>query len=444
MLLKYLFRQPVHILQSLAPVSKIEISFIILTLYTFLSERLYFFIPQWQNRLSLSAAQTAYIISAIHIISFLIAAPFILQRLIPRQKQLLTFYTLPLKSKDVITITAYYFYKYLIIIPLIFSPLFTALFFRYPLTGFYNLFIVLYAALSVYLLFLSALNSVHNKNTLYMYTAFYILLYLVLFLSVFLLFKSILFINLIFLIAVSILISIKYPSLKTSDINHIFPIKKDYQILNTNRKSSFITIPHIFSDNMRILLNKELINLWRNPGYRKIKSFTTLLYIISLSIIIIKKPLLQENWMLIISLTAVWLHYGNHFSDKYISSDPDWFFHTLPLKYSRMWLAKFITEFIYITLILLIQTIFFIIGDFTLKTVLSFDILLLIFSIIVLAVKLNFQILLYDSPRLAGYAYHFTLLFIVIMCINYRFVGPLISLFLLISYFYKSYRYFKG
>ena len=95
-------------------------------------------------------------------------------------------------------------------------------------------------------------------------------------------------------------------------------------------------------------------------------------------------------------------------------------------------------------LLLLIQTFFFIIGNFTLQILLSFNALLLLFSIITLIVKLNFQILFYDSPRSAGYAYHFTLLFIVIMCINYRFVGPLISLFLLVSYFYKSYRFFKG
>ena len=69
---------------------------------------------------------------------------------------------------------------------------------------------------------------------------------------------------------------------------------------------------------------------------------------------------------------------------------------------------------------------------------------LLLFAIAVLSIVINFQILFYDNPRLAGYAYHFTILFIVIMSLNYRFVGPLVSVFLLTFYFLKTRRFYNS
>ena len=70
-------------------------------------------------------------------------------------------------------------------------------------------------------------------------------------------------------------------------------------------------------------------------------------------------------------------------------------------------------------------------------------ILILLFSaIIILLSMINFQIMFYNDARLAGYAFHFTLLFLAIMSLNYHFVGPLISVLLIGFYFYKNVRYF--
>ena len=68
--------------------------------------------------------------------------------------------------------------------------------------------------------------------------------------------------------------------------------------------------------------------------------------------------------------------------------------------------------------------------------------LLLLFSLLVLTTMINFQLLFYDNPRLAGYAYHFTVLFFTVMSINYRFVGPVITLFMMVLIFYKTRKYF--
>jgi hypothetical protein len=64
-------------------------------------------------------------------------------------------------------------------------------------------------------------------------------------------------------------------------------------------------------------------------------------------------------------------------------------------------------------------------------------------SVLILTTMLNFQMLFYEDPRYAGYAYHFSVIFFVVMSYNYRFVGPLVTLFMAGYFFYKNYRYFK-
>ncbi len=282
------------------------------------------------------------------------------------------------------------------------------------------------------------------KSKFYIKAFIYIIFYSALSFAGFYFFHGSMPFNLIFLILLSIMAVIKYKTAATFDINSIFTQNGRFLSGRKNRKINFNTIPRLFATKLQALFNKELITVWRNPVYRKIKGLTTAFYVGMLIFIILKGYQNTEILVLILSMFTVWLHYGNHFSDKYITPDPDWYFHTLPLKFYRVWFAKFSAEFIYILLLLTIQSaaLFITAGD--LQVVIAFDMLFLLFSISALTVKLNFQILFYDTPRSAGYAYHFTLIFIVIMCYNYRLVGPLISLILISSYFIKSYRFFKG
>ena len=154
-----------------------------------------------------------------------------------------------------------------------------------------------------------------------------------------------------------------------------------------------------------------------------------------------------ENKDLIMTLLTglvIWLHYSNYFNEKYVQPEPDWYFHTIPFRFRHLWLSKFLVEFIFIIIILISFWIMLSISGFNLNEQLNMILLMLPFSIVVLSIMLNFQIMFYDDPRLAGYAYHFTIIFLLIMTINYRLVGPLISVILLTFYFYKSYRYFKS
>jgi len=175
-----------------------------------------------------------------------------------------------------------------------------------------------------------------------------------------------------------------------------------------------------------------------------LKWITFIIYIILISIIILSPLTNKDIFLILITASLIWLHYSNYFNEKYVQPEPDWYFHTIPFHFHQLWISKFLVEFIFILITMTGFWISLLIGGFTISEQLNLLIFLLIFSIIVLSIMINFQIMFYDDPRMAGYAYHFTIIFLLIMSINYRFVGPLISIGILTFYFYKSYRYFKS
>jgi hypothetical protein len=69
--------------------------------------------------------------------------------------------------------------------------------------------------------------------------------------------------------------------------------------------------------------------------------------------------------------------------------------------------------------------------------------LLSFFSSAILITMIAFQIIFYDDPRTGGYAYHFSIIFFVVMSLNYYFTGPLLTVLFLLFYVYKSYRFMK-
>jgi hypothetical protein len=149
-------------------------------------------------------------------------------------------------------------------------------------------------------------------------------------------------------------------------------------------------------------------------------------------------------WMMFFSFAVFWVHYNVHFNTKYVAADPEWYFRTLPLKFYQVWFSKFIAEFFYVILLLASQWIFLMLAGIEWWVQFNWIGALALFAVIILAIVINFQILFFDNPRLAGFTYHFTILFIVIMSLNYRLVGPLTALFLLTFYFIKTLRFFKS
>jgi hypothetical protein len=442
---KILIKQPVHILQSLPFAAKFKISFILLTLYAYVTERLYHLLPDWQNNFSLNNSQATNTISSIYILLLILIAPIIFKQLIPKEKRLSVFYTQSLSKKNILFLSVYFFIKYLFILIILYLPFINALLFIAPLSAIYNFSIAAAASILIFLIYFCdyAINKSGSR-----FLRFNMVIYSALFISAhyvnLLYFQLKIPINLLLIILSFTALFYRLRIHGSWDLISIFPPSArrfNTKIKNTESRKR---IPKFLPLNLQTLFSKEVLNLWRNPAYRINKIVSVILYFISLLFISLKFPLQQEQLIPLISIIAIWLHFSSHFNRKYTTEDPDWYFHTLPLKYRHVWLAKFIAEFIPIILITIIQFIFLHFNNVPIQNSAAYCALIVLFSLFALTIKLNFQVLFYDNVRLAGYAYHFSLIFMVVMCINYRFIGPLISLILLISYFYKSYRFLKG
>jgi len=190
------------------------------------------------------------------------------------------------------------------------------------------------------------------------------------------------------------------------------------------------------------LFRKELYSLWRNPRYRRLKLQTFFFYLGTLIILHYMLNEANDMWMMFFSTAVFWMHYNVHFNSKYVSAEPDWFFRTLPVKFHRAWFSRFFAEFFYVVLLLIAQWLFLALAGIAFSTQIQWIGALLLFASIILSIVLNFQILFYDNPRLAGYAYHFTLLFIVVSAYNYSLVGPLSAVFLLAYFTYLTRRFY--
>lgn len=192
------------------------------------------------------------------------------------------------------------------------------------------------------------------------------------------------------------------------------------------------------------LFRKELYSLWRNPRYRRLKVFTFIFYFITLFILNNISIKNNDMWMMLFSTFVFWMHYNVHFNSKYVSAEPDWFFRTLPVKFHRAWFSRFFAEFSYIIFLLGAQWLFLALVGIEFSTQIQWIGALLLFAVIILTIVLNFQILFYDNPRLAGYAYHFTIIFILVSSYNYRLVGPLSAFFLLAYFTYLTRRFYTS
>ena len=84
--------------------------------------------------------------------------------------------------------------------------------------------------------------------------------------------------------------------------------------------------------------------MWRNAKYRKLKVTTLIIYLISFLFIKIQSPEFAEMWLTIFTAIIIWIHYSNHFNEKYVKPEPEWFFNTLPFRFHQIWISKFLTE----------------------------------------------------------------------------------------------------
>jgi hypothetical protein len=148
------------------------------------------------------------------------------------------------------------------------------------------------------------------------------------------------------------------------------PERKKFVRISRGRSLIAMAFPFL-PTTIQVLFFKELLSLWRNLKYRRLKGLTLIGFTIGLLILRFLEIEYAEMWMLVFTLIIIWLHYSNSFNDKYVLPDPVWYFKTVPIKFHKIWLAKFLSEFVFILVILLFFLLFILAEPLSMNQVLS-------------------------------------------------------------------------
>jgi len=444
MLLKIFLKQIKNIFKSNSFLQWLELAVVAGLVFVYLTNRSVILLRQWLTYPAVDVWRLSAGILHGYVLLIFSSAPFVLLYLIPRQKELRLFYGQPLRRKDLYVVLGYYYHKYQILPLLLFLIPWFALSLISPPAGLLLLTgALLYSAVIFQLSFYLFFNSSGTRR--FMFFMFYIIgihtpvsvflgfLFPGIFLGLF---------DFLFLIAVGLFLVKVGRTRPYVDLAGLYPLpKKNY--LNKKTKPSVSAGLFFLPSNLQMLFKDYWLSVWRNPAYRRLKWITLVVYLAVLWLIWRQHPADAGLWLSLAGMALIYLHYSNYFNRKYVLPEPEWFFKTLPQHFVPVWLAKFLSESIFIFLLLTAHGLFLLFHGFNLAAQLNLLGLLLLFSLFTVSTMINFQILFYDQPRLAGYAYHFMMLFIVVLSLNYRLVGPLTALLLLGFYFIKAYKFFR-
>lgn len=338
------------------------------------------------NTVPMEAGPLVFSVVGLLLLAHLLVAPFIIRFALPRQTILTVFRPLPLSDGQSLQLALYLFYRAELPLLLPSMLLLIAVVLHSPLAGI--------GGVLIYLSF-----------------------------------------NLVFSLAIIYFFKRGRGHLHPADF---FPQQdQSYRTIEKHKRKSANSL-------FRSLLRKDWLSMWRNPRYRRLKYLTVFVYLIGQGILYFYAGPDPARWMMLFSVFLFWLHFSSYFSSKYAVAESDWFFRTLRLPFRLVWVSRFLTELGWILLLTCLQLLFLILVGEPAEVLLHWIGALLLFALLLLAVVLNFQILFYDNPRLAGYSYHLTALFIVVLSLNYRFVGPLVALFFLIGLFINTVRFYRS
>lgn len=439
-MLRYLFRQPLNGWKQLGLRHKFEIAFLFLIIYAWLITRLDVRFGLWLTRENITPSGLALLVAHVFILSYMMAGPLIILYLFPRQKTIKPFLTQPLDHNQTLGLCAYFYGKYQIIPVLLFVPVIFALALNQAFAALLSMLIFgIWSVIIFHLHFRLYFRTANPRLYLLIQTAALILFHVLFAICYWLLAAPLWFEGVLIPAAiVGLVYLIKFN--EPVDLVRMVPTQDRQYRPGPAGRISFASIPRFLPATAQACFNKELLGLWRNRAYRRLKIYTFTGYVLLLTALQVAAVPDFVQWATLLSAVLIWLHYSSHFSEKFVQPEPQWYYQTLPIRFSLVMLAKFLVEILFI-LILLSNYALFMYFTETGGEIVQLLAALLIFSVIVLGLMLNMQIMFYDDPRLAGYAYHFMVLFLTIMSVNYHLVGPLVSLFLIAFYFYKNYKY---
>jgi len=440
----YFFKQYKNIWKNLSLRIRIEIFILFIIYFTFFTTRLTNLInEQLSNPVTTEFGLVQFVLhSLIFLIS--ISIPFIHLNLVPKQAGITCFRSLPLNRLNTFWLLIFLHFKYQILGLVVMVPIYIAMLVSM------NIFLSIYFFVSIilfqiiFILFIS-IFSIQSYSKTSVVLKYYILI-LTLFFSYFLMYfytdYYFLYDPIFFLVSLVYLIP-KWNSRYTNWDRFVKSSqRKAGQIRNQLGLFSYAVFKNFPFQRITPLLAKEILNYLRNRKYIRIQIILFIIYVLILFFLNIK---LQEDFILYssaISIIFIWKHFSIQFNEKYIKADSAVFIKTLPFKFYQLWIAKFISEFLFVIILVMFLTIFYLFAGFHFADIYQLLFVILLFSLIVVTTIINFKIIFFDRPRFAGYAYHFFIIFILVMSINYYLVGPIIAIALLIYFSIYSYREF--
>jgi hypothetical protein len=443
-ILKYHLRQLFNYWYHLRFRIRLELIFLFLIFYIFFTDKLVQYFRQLLVQPDTSPIGLTTLALHILLVIIFITTPFIYFNLFPKQKGLSTLSLFPLKKSESLMLQLVYFFKYHILIFLIALPILTALLISSGLQ--YVLYIVFFSFSSLFLstMMILVLASIYQKriNAVFRYYL-YLVLY-ILFFAVMYWFTDIYFYATILVALASLILMFKvwdnHSEAWDQTLSRYRPVAQN--LSQTLSKLTYFNFPHFISKSLSPFIIKEFLSHLRNKNYMRLKIVSLTIYLLLLILIATFYFEYYTSAISILTILLIWEHYSHQFNEKYVSKESLFYMKVLPVTYLQYSLSKFLSEFLYIIIILILILILTVLYNVELIKIVNVLGIVTLFSVFVLYLITMIRILFYDNPRMAGYAYHFLIVFSMVMIFNFHLVGPIITIFVILYIQFISYRQF--
>jgi hypothetical protein len=443
-ILKYHIRQLLNYWYHLRFRIRLELFILFIIFYIFFTDKLTHLFTQLLAQADTSLTGLTTLVLHFLLVIIFITTPFIYFNLFPKQRGLSTLSLFPLKKSEALTLQLVYFFKYHVLLFLIALPILTALILS---TGLQYIFYVVFYSFSSLMLsaiLILLLASKYHKRIGVLFRYFLFLMLYILIFAVMYWFTNAYFYTMILVILAALTIAFRVWEQHSQDWD---------QILNRNRpvahksnqtlsKLTYFNFPRLIPKSLRPFLIKEFLSHLRNKNYMRLKIFSLAVY---LSLLIVIATFYFEYYtsaISILTILLIWEHYSHQFNEKYVLKESRFYIRALPITYLQYSLSKFLSEFLYIILILILILILTVLYDIEVIKIVNVLGIVTLFSVFVLYLITMIRVLFYDNPRMAGYAYHFLIIFSMVMIFNFHLVGPIITIFVILYIQFISYRQF--
>ncbi len=446
-MLLHLFKQPVHIIHSLRARHKLELLFLLIIIGAVVTLKTQTLIGKMITaNPHITHMGLMILLVNIQLFFWSFSSFFSLAHLLPQQKGLRVLNVHPLDKKAVFQLYFYYTFKfssaYLLLNCAVSIALLQSTGFR---TGLGHLLLILITELLLLGLLIAIRMRQSTLSAYYLQGLLSLIVYFMAFALIYFMGGSLIYLQGGLLIMLTATLFLLYKP--AADPPEQLLSRGTKRVAGTNRYQAryLQKIPHLFPVVIQALLEKELRGLWRNPLYRRLKIRTLAGFFFIMLLIGIFPLEYNHLVVMILTIAVFWLHFNSGFNEKYMPPDNVWLIRSQPIRFYQYFLARYFSE-MPVFLILTFGAIggLFLSPGLTTPERWSAFLVIFLFAQLLLLSMINFQVMFYDDVRLAGYAFHFSALFSGIMILNYRLVGPIVILGLLLFYFYKNHHYFSG